>query len=284
MQSFVRFFALAALSAFLATSSMAAPSTAGLAKRNFDGAPTHTPPNGLPSRRHWTNAERMARGLPPNPPHRRDGRLVARVSPTPVGANSPAPTQQATGSGSCTPRTGTIEMTSADGSIVGYLANVATRFGQFGFSPDKTDAIQVQAHCDGDRFDLTTVNVDSAYPYIGGITGLQSVSADLLPGSSNYAYFGGVTPTLPGKPASSQDSSFTSLTKISNTVESAIWSMDDSTGILTAHWVNGSGGEQDTHIAYFPAIKALYFTGDLSEFQNTVGEAIHEMTLKLISA
>ena len=85
------------------------------------------------------------------------GRLIARVSPTPIGANSPAPTQQVSGSDSCTPRTGIIEITSTDGSITGYLANVTTRFGQYGFSPNKTDAIQVQAHCDDDRFDLTTI-------------------------------------------------------------------------------------------------------------------------------
>ncbi|EKM58240.1 uncharacterized protein PHACADRAFT_252417 [Phanerochaete carnosa HHB-10118-sp] len=284
MQSFVRVFALAALSAFLATASFASPPAGGLAKRDTEGGPTHVSTLPLPSSRHLTNAERMARGLPPNPPNRRNGRLVARVSPTPVGANSPAPTQQASGSGSCTQRSGIIEIASVDRSISGYLANVTTRFGQYGFSPNKGDAIEVLAHCDGDRFDLTTVDMSSSYPYFGGITGLQSISADLLPGTSNYAYFGGVTPTLPGKPASSQDSSFTSLTKISNTVESAIWSMDDSTGILTPHWVNGSGDEQTTYIAYSPSVGVLYFTGDLSEFQGAVGESVHEIIFKLVAA
>ena len=77
------------------------------------------------------------------------------MSPTPVGANAPAPTPQG-GSATCTPRSGIIEITAVDGSITGYLANVTTQFGQYGFSPNKTDAIQVTAHCDGDRFDLTT--------------------------------------------------------------------------------------------------------------------------------
>lgn len=45
------------------------------------------------------------------------------------------------------------------------------------------------------RHNLTILSQDASapYPYIGGVTGLSSVSNDLLPGSSNYAYFGGVT-------------------------------------------------------------------------------------------
>lgn len=82
-------------------------------------------------------------------------RLVARTSPTPVSdASGAAPTPVS--AASCTPRTGIIEITSADGSINGYLADVTTRFGQYGFSPNKEDAITIFAHCDGDRFDLTT--------------------------------------------------------------------------------------------------------------------------------
>lgn len=134
--------------------------------------------------------------------------MVARTSPTPVtAAAGPAATPV---SAACTPRSGIVEITSTDGTVTGYLADVTTRFGQYGFSPNKTDAIQVQAHCDGKRFDLTTLvraatnvcmrilltffqDTNAPYPYLGGVTGLSSVSTDLLPGSSNYAYFGGVT-------------------------------------------------------------------------------------------
>lgn len=285
MQSFARVLAVVFLSAFLATSSFAAPSTAALAARDV-ATPSPSPAFTTHSRRHMTNAQRMARGLPPNPPHRRHGRLVARVSPTPVGANSPAPTPQNAGSSFCTPRTGVIEITSLDGTTKGYLANVTTLFGQYGFSPKREDAMQVQALCDGERFDIVTVDPNALYPYIGGITGLQSISADLLPGSSNYAYLGGVTATLPGKPACSQDSSFTWITKITNTVESAIWSMDDSTGALTPHWVNSRGGEQIPHIAYSPSNNVLFFTGDITEFKEAVdpSETILEMNLTLVLA
>ncbi|GJE94548.1 hypothetical protein PsYK624_107180 [Phanerochaete sordida] len=282
MQSFVRVFALAVLSAFLATSTLAAPATAGLARRSAE-TPSPAPSVAHLARRHMSNAERMARGLPPNPPQRRDGRLVARVSPTPIGANSPAPTPQA-GSATCTPRSGIIEITAVDGSIAGYLANVTTQFGQYGFSSNKADAIQVTAHCDGDRFDLTTS--DPNYPYLGGITGLQSITADLLPGSSNYAYFGGVTPTLPGKPACSQDSSFTKLTNIANTVESSIWSMDDVTGLLTPHWVGTNGDEQTTYLAFIQDLNILWFVGDVQEFslKTAESETVVEMVMKLVSA
>ena len=49
------------------------------------------------------------------------------------------------------------------------------------------------------RNKLTRRRQDTTQPYgyIGGVTGLSSVSADLLPGSSNYAYFAGVTPSTP---------------------------------------------------------------------------------------
>lgn len=73
MQSFVRVFVFAALSAFLATASFAAPATGDLAKPDIESGPTHVSTLPLPPSRHLTNAERMARGLPPNPPHRRSG-------------------------------------------------------------------------------------------------------------------------------------------------------------------------------------------------------------------
>ncbi|KIP11195.1 hypothetical protein PHLGIDRAFT_33538 [Phlebiopsis gigantea 11061_1 CR5-6] len=289
MQPFARIFTLAALSAFLATGALAAPSPAPspeLTRRQAEipnVVPFAPTPVKTLKKRHMTNGQRLARGLPLNPPMRRDGRLVARTSPTPVvDAAGAAPTP--VNGASCSPRSGLIEITSTDGSITGYLADITTRFGQYGFSPNKTDAIEVQVHCDGNRFDITTLNTTAPYGYIGGVTGLSSISNDLLPGSSNYAYFAGVTPTTPGAAPCSQDSSFSHVTSIANTVESAIWSMDESTALLTPHWVNTDSSEVPTYIAFYKALNLLYFTGDIQEFAGVIGEAIHEVNFTLVSA
>lgn len=79
MQSFARIFTLATLSALLATSTLAAPSPAPspeVMKRVAElpkTAPFVPAPVKTLRKRHLTNAERLARGLPPNPPQRRDG-------------------------------------------------------------------------------------------------------------------------------------------------------------------------------------------------------------------
>lgn len=79
MQSFARIFTLATLSALLATSTLAVPSPAPspeVAKRAVElpktGPLAPTPVKTL-KKRHLTNAQRLARGLPLNPPQRRDG-------------------------------------------------------------------------------------------------------------------------------------------------------------------------------------------------------------------
>ena len=90
----MRVLSLATLSAFLATSSLAAPSPSAaptVAKRSVDvpDAPVlPLPPTPIGHfKRHLTNAERLASGLPLNPPHRRNG-MHTMLQPWPARPHS----------------------------------------------------------------------------------------------------------------------------------------------------------------------------------------------------
>lgn len=93
------------------------------------------------------------------------------------------------------------------------------------------------------------------FTYLGGITGFSSLSGDLGPGSSMYAYLGGTSqskpvpshparraessaPAAPGATPQAVPNSFTFTTGIQEDVESAIWTLDRTTGVLSAHWSN----------------------------------------------
>lgn len=291
MLSALRVFAIAAL---LSSSSLAAPNDApvqrDIVQRGINNAATDkigslVTPTPL-KKRALTNGERLARGLPLNPPHKRHNRRHLQPSGTPTqDGPTPQPTPVNPGKAYCMPRDGIVEIIDGDSNVLGYLGDVTTQFGQYGYCPEREKAMKVHANCDGDRFNLMTVGIDGAFSFLGGITGLDSLSADLLPGSLNYAYFGGVTSTSPGKPACQQENSFTKITNIQNTVESAIWSLDDDSNLLTPHWTNTDGTEEETHVAFHKSLNVLYFTGDLNEFNNSIpDEDVVKVSFRLTSA
>lgn len=60
----------------------------------------------------------------------------------------------------------------------------------------------------------------------------------------------------PRKPACQQENSFTKITNIQNTVESAIWSLDDDSNLLTPHWTNTDGS---TYSCTFSRTSCSYY-------------------------
>ena len=55
------------------------------------------------------------------------------------------------------PRDGIVEIIDGDSNVLGYLGDVTTQFGQYGYCPEREKAMKVHANCDGDRFNLMTV-------------------------------------------------------------------------------------------------------------------------------
>lgn len=89
---------------------------------------------------HLTNAQRLARGLPPNHPRSHHARRAIR------------PRQSST----CGRRTGTISVNIAGlDAGVGYLSRLANAFGEYEFTTDPTQALSVSIpQCQTDFFDI----------------------------------------------------------------------------------------------------------------------------------
>lgn len=78
-------------------------------------------------------------------------------------------------------------------------------------------------------------------PFFGGMTGFSSSSYSIGPGSSNYNYLGNTAHTEPDATPAPGDNTFTRATKLDEGIESAIWSFDVSSKVLTPQWINLDG-------------------------------------------
>ncbi|TFY61392.1 hypothetical protein EVJ58_g4535 [Rhodofomes roseus] len=189
-----------------------------------------------------TNAQRLRRGLSPNRPsfYRSAQSLTARASPIP----DPNP--------GCTTRTGTLLVSGAGVPSGAIVSRIPNDFGEYGITTDAADALQVQyADCGNNQpVDLVTLNGIADFNFFGGITGFASTSPDLDPGSTNYAYIGGVTP---------------------KDIESAIWRVNGADGAVTAQWFNSDGGMPATDIVYYEPEDFLLLSGDAAAFEAEYG-------------
>lgn len=84
----------------------------------------------------------------------RTGNRKARPSSTPA-------TASAQSAGACTPRSGVVHVTSPEAEgrpqLNGFLSMRANRFGQYGYTADKNDALEVTVNdCTGTPFDITS--------------------------------------------------------------------------------------------------------------------------------
>ncbi|EED82953.1 predicted protein [Postia placenta Mad-698-R] len=194
-----------------------------------------------------TNAQRLARGLAPNRPRFNH-----------AGAGTSAST---------------------------FVSRVPNVFGEYGVTTDAANALLVQyANCAGAASaDLVTLNGIADFTYLGGITGFSSPSGDLGPGSSMYAYLGGTSQTAPGATPQAVPNSFTFTTGIQEDVESAIWTLDRTTGVLTAHWSNTDRSTPATSIVYYAPENFLLLTGNPAAFRTTYG-AGSVVTLTFVEA
>ncbi|KAH9840863.1 uncharacterized protein C8Q71DRAFT_741867 [Rhodofomes roseus] len=205
-----------------------------------------------------TNAQRLRRGLSPNRPsfYRSAQSLTARASPIP----DPNP--------GCTTRTGTLLVSGAGVPSGAIVSRIPNDFGEYGITTDAADALQIQyADCGNNQpVDLVTLNGIADFTFFGGITGFASTSPDLDPGSTNYAYIGGVTPTAPRSPPEPAANSFTFATGTQEDIESAIWRVNGADGAVTAQWFNFDGGMPATDIVYYEPEDFLLLSGDAAAF------------------
>ncbi|KAL0957093.1 hypothetical protein HGRIS_003188 [Hohenbuehelia grisea] len=216
----------AALVALLVTTVMASPNfmatrTTAVNLFNPPAIPqVITAPPPLPKR--LTNAQRLARGLPPNPPVRRKNSKrngqVRRENPSPLPAV-----------------VGYIRCT-CDKTVVGVPAGGAVWFGQnanswgeYGATASQNDALVVNVPGgSSSAVDLTTMNgnLKTSFPNIVAVMGFASTNNNLGPGSYHYTYFSASTSTPPSSPAVVQPNAFSSASGMPKGVESAIWKIN----------------------------------------------------------
>ncbi|KIP02337.1 hypothetical protein PHLGIDRAFT_37937 [Phlebiopsis gigantea 11061_1 CR5-6] len=267
--SFLRLLAIASILAGAVANPMATgddPTPALQARANTQLNPTTAAV--VPLEMALTNGQRLARGLTPNKPHfRRQADRTGRPRTRP----SAVAVASAPGQAHCGPRSGVVHVTGT--GLDGFLAASANRFGEYGYTTTRADALTVSINdCNGSPFDLVSTNGFRAYPYIGGVQGFASNGPDLRPGSANYAYIAGTTETAPHATPQQVGNSFSAATGNAEAAESAIWSFHDSTSsTLRAQWINTDGSTPATVIAYIPSEGVFVFVGDLQAFEGQFG-------------
>ncbi|KAJ8468806.1 hypothetical protein ONZ51_g9407 [Trametes cubensis] len=224
-----------------------------------------------------TNAQRLARGLPPRSPrfNTRRRALQARQSATPC---------------SLTQVTGIVQIDdAASGNSIGYLSRTANAFGEYELTTDASAALSVALRrCDSltDPFELGALNGLADYPYVGGVTGFANSDDNLQQGSGNYVYLSG-TSSVPRGPAQNAPNAFSQASGRPEDVESAIWTVPDNVNAdaptpLVPAWVNTDGSvASGTVIAYVASSDAFVLTGDQTAFSSRFG-AVQAVTFTFV--
>jgi hypothetical protein len=216
-----------------------------------------------------TNAERFARGLPPAPPRRRHN----HHSPSRTHTCSPSPLPPVT-------YRGVIQVFDGLNSL-GFLAD-NTYYTPF-LTPDLASAYVVSftlpnGATTGSTLDLTAQV--KTFTLLGVSQGRDNTSPDFAPGSFNYGYIGGTTHTAPNATPQSVSSFFADSTGLAKPSESAVWSVDLTTGALTVQWVNTDGSKPTTFT--FVQANFAYVGGDPDAFHSRFPAPMIPVTFKFI--
>ncbi|KIJ20895.1 hypothetical protein PAXINDRAFT_165723 [Paxillus involutus ATCC 200175] len=207
----------------------------------------------------WTNAQRLARGLPPSPP--KFGRILPGYvrSPTTVSGEKRSPSPSPSPS-PLKKYEGRVQVVSYDGEPLGYLRNWATdsvsgvNYG--GPSSELHVSFTVPNSGKG-LINILATNPNFPAPYYIGTT----TSATLAPGSPSVVGFGNVENTPPLSPP---------VPYANQSDESDIWTFDLTTKQLKAYYINPDGSSADTTIAYNIWNNSIFFVGDIDAYNKAV--------------
>ncbi|KAJ3504217.1 hypothetical protein NLJ89_g8053 [Agrocybe chaxingu] len=218
-----------------------------------------------------TNAERLARGLPPNrPKFLRSGTpvLSSRSAST-----SPLPPVTLTGR---------LQVRSKDGHVLGQVRNWegGGTIGGVNFLGPDSDLLVTLSYSPSDLTQLNILATNPAFPapfYVGAGT-FSTVTVPTLSASTRkYAF----PPHADFPLLNDALQSLVSFTNVESTppgsgpvkpagrdayVESAIWTIDPSTNKVEAQWINNDGSKPPTILAYDIRNNVLFFTGSLAAY------------------
>ncbi|TFK53390.1 hypothetical protein OE88DRAFT_1643153 [Heliocybe sulcata] len=228
-----------------------------------------------------TNAQRIARGLPPLPP--KLGKVLPgrdqSYKPTPAFAKRSAASASASPSASPSAAAltyiGRVQVTSEDGSPLGY---VKSSLALDDSTPNDDLYVRVNANRVGGSTDLIGLVrlIPSVATKITAVVLRSSVpeppAQGTWPADPQHSTLNlmPVRQTVPGGlPAISVD----------DTYSSAIWTMDLETKELRAKWINPDGSTPSTIMAYDSDRKTFFLTGDLEAYKEQHGANACGVTL-----
>jgi hypothetical protein len=205
-----------------------------------------------------SNAQRLARGLPPLKP--RFGRNLPGVIqiwyPTPVfGAkrSEPSGNLQKTCNGH-------IEVRNSDGNTLGFVKDASGDIGGVNLTPDSNQDLQVTFEADSTGpFNIKATNPGFPDPpYVGTLSQI-SPNNFIATGSGNSASLTHVGSTAPNTSGSVVGDQY---------AQSAIWSYNSNTQELTAQYINPDGSKPPTIFAFNSKDNTLFVVGDLNAWNS----------------
>ncbi|KDN34899.1 hypothetical protein RSAG8_12039, partial [Rhizoctonia solani AG-8 WAC10335] len=150
-----------------------------------------------------------------------------------------------------------------------YISSKLNEFGEYGILTDSaTGALEVtfaSGNSSG-RVDLWVVGADADTPTLGGISGFFNEGDDLTFGSYHYASIGLTTQTPSGSTPSIGANSFDKIQDYKQKIESAIWSFNSATKLLTPRWVNTDKSAPKNHLIYVDKQNVVVITANKDEF------------------
>ncbi|KAI0073513.1 hypothetical protein K474DRAFT_1710642 [Panus rudis PR-1116 ss-1] len=203
---------------------------------------------GTPAKR-MTNAERLARGLPPNAPIFRRALPGRDLTPTRAYAAK-------RGSPSSVPvtLTGRIQVRWIEGDAsYGYVENSQSGINGVNFGgPIPELHVKITTTSSGaGPFDIEAINPNFPSPFFVGASSNEFAPPVAFgPGNSNAASLDNVKQTTP----------------VSGISQSSLWSFDPTTKELTPHWVNPDGSVAETVIGFDIRNNAIVLTGDIAAY------------------
>jgi len=205
-----------------------------------------------------SNAALLRRGLPLKNPVMRRGTPVRRTDPSAVPPTTPGTDHHR----------GIIAVTRlSDNSVLGYVSAASLSTGQFGYR-DISSALIVDFDTPktgpATQLNLGTENSDSGFTFAGLVQGRDSTSSNVAPGSFNYLYLAGTAPTSPGATPQSVPNSY--HIGAPRTSESAVWTYDSGSGVLSPIWINTDGTTPP--VQYFVQSGGIYIGGDSGAFHS----------------
>ncbi|KAJ7353313.1 hypothetical protein DFH08DRAFT_62543 [Mycena albidolilacea] len=183
------------------------------------------------------------------------------------------PAPWASGTGRCGPSalcgtSGYIQISRAsNGEVLGYVRKTFNNITRYTYDTlDKALVVNLPASCSSGAFDLVPTNgPDAVHNNVGAVTGAYGF--DFKPGRLGYAYLSGTGHVdANSRPSNSTGTSMQSRLGYKGAAESQVWSLNYSTGGLTAQWTNADSTNPTTSLYYARTSNYVGLVGDFDRF------------------